>query len=183
MSNSNNGYDSIANTNEEEQISLLERVKRFDYKNKHRLPLLVCASIVSFILLLISLVSWLPDTNYRTPQTQFIQSPITPGISSAALEEGLAKCQSIVYYHHNNNTSKPIKRTSNPRVSSNVQSILLKNAVIWDGEGQVLENVDILLSNGVISQVKQDIQVPDPSVKVIDVGRHIVSPGLVDMHT
>jgi hypothetical protein len=182
MSNRNNGYDTIPGTDQQEQSSLLQRIKRFDYRNKQRLPLLVFTSIVLFIFLLISLAYWLPDIRHRTPQTEFIQPPITPGISSTALEEGLAKCQSIVY-HNNNNTTKPIiKRTLNPRAPSNVQLILLKNAVVWDGEGQILENVDILLSNGVISKVKQDIQAQYP-VKVIDVGGHIVSPGLVDMHT
>jgi hypothetical protein len=179
MSNANSSYDTIPSA-EQERLSLLQRVKRFDYRNKQRLPLLVCTSIALFILLLISLASWLPDTGYHSPQTLPIQPPITPGISSTALEEGLAKCQSIVYQY--TNSTQPTNRTSNPRAPSDVQSIVLKNAVVWDGEGQILENVDILLSNGVISQVKQDIQAP-PHSKVIDVGGHIVSPGLVDMHT
>ncbi|OAD01188.1 hypothetical protein MUCCIDRAFT_146514 [Mucor lusitanicus CBS 277.49] len=74
------------------------------------------------------------------------------------------------------------KRTSNPRAPQNSQPIVLRNAVVWDGQGEILNHVDILMSNGVISQVKQNIQAP-ASAKIIDVGGHIVSPGIVDMHT
>jgi hypothetical protein len=60
--------------------------------------------------------------------------------------------------------------------------ILLRNAIVWDGQGEILNNVDILMLDGVINQVKQNIQAPKDA-KIIDVRGHIVSPGIVDMHT
>ncbi|KAI9306236.1 hypothetical protein BJ944DRAFT_238927 [Cunninghamella echinulata] len=104
--------------------------------------------------------------------------PLHPGISYEAQKAGLEKCKAIKAPRVEN---IPSEDRVNPR-GIGTQPVLLKNAVVWDGEGNVLDNVDILVKEGVIHKVKPDIKV-DQGVKVIDVKGHIVSPGLVDMHT
>lgn len=180
-----NGYSSIPTNNQEDERqrlpTLIERIKNFNYKTyakKHHLPVAVSSAIVLFIVLLIGLATWLPDIKHKK-NVNPIEAPITPGISSIAFQQGLAKCQQIRYESPKITTSK---RKFNPRAPGNSQPIVLKNAVVWDGQGEILNHVDILMDNGVISQVKQNIQAP-ASAKIIDVGGHIVSPGLVDMHT
>lgn len=187
---SQNGYNSIPENDEQqaqqgEQLpsTVISRIKQFDYKTyarKHRLPVVVSTVIALFIILLMGLATWLPDIKHKET-THLIQPPITPGISSSAFKQGLAKCQQI-HSHYKASYTNTQKRTLNPRAPQDIQPIVLRNAVIWDGQGEILNHVDILMSNGVISQVKQNIQAP-VSAKIIDVGGHIVSPGIVDMHT
>ncbi|KAL9538311.1 hypothetical protein MBANPS3_011030 [Mucor bainieri] len=165
--------------------TLIHRIKQLahtTYAKKHHLPVVVLSSIILFILLLVGLATWLPDIKHKKTILP-IEAPITPGISSSAFKQGLAQCQQMRLA----NRAAPLsssseKRTYNPRAPQNSQSIVLRNAVVWDGQGEILDHVDILMSNGVISQVKQNIQAP-VSAKIIDVGGHIVSPGIVDMHT
>ncbi|KAK4517272.1 uncharacterized protein ATC70_000604 [Mucor velutinosus] len=168
---------------EQRPSTLINRIKQFNYKayaRKHHLPVVVLSAILFFILLLVGLATWLPDSKHKRT-TYPIEAPITPGISSSAFQQGLAKCQ-LIRLGNRVPSVNPEKRTSNPRAPQNGQPIVLRNAVVWDGQGEILDHVDILLSNGVISQVKQNIQAP-VSAKIIDVGGHIVSPGIVDMHT
>ncbi|KAI8972131.1 hypothetical protein BDB01DRAFT_750183 [Pilobolus umbonatus] len=75
-------------------------------------------------------------------------------------------------------SQKPTTRT-NRRVSS-TPSLVIKNAVIWDGEGGVFDNMDILIQDGLIKEIRQNITT---QATTIDAAGHIVSPGLVDMHT
>lgn len=57
---------------------------------------------------------------------------------------------------------------------------LLKGGTVVDPSGNVNEVLDILISDGKISDIGRSIQTKD--AKVIDVGGMIVSPGLIDMH-
>ncbi|CAO3633667.1 unnamed protein product [Mucor fragilis] len=172
-----------AQQGEQQPPTLLNRIKQFGYETyarKHHLPVVALSAIVLFILLLVGLATWLPDVKHKNTAHP-IEAPITPGISSSAFRQGLAKCQQIRLNSKTPSTD-PQKRTSNPRAPQDSQPVVLRNAVVWDGQGKILNHVDILMSNGVISQVKQNIQAP-ASAKIIDVGGHIVSPGIVDMHT
>ncbi|OAD08016.1 hypothetical protein MUCCIDRAFT_129278, partial [Mucor lusitanicus CBS 277.49] len=64
------------------------------------------------------------------------------------------------------------------------QPILLKNAVVWDGQGNVLKHVDVYVEDGIIQKVEKNIKIQqDGRVKVVDVAGHVVGPGLVDMHS
>lgn len=194
------GYESIRNPNEPEQETgsqvrgvdpeaeagtpFFKRVKEFDYRSyyqQHSLSAIAIACILSFIFLLIGLATFLPVIKHK-PAKIIFNPPLVPGISSISLQQGLMQCRALTPQHLLN-TNKP--RTVNPRAPKDLQTVLIKNAVVWDGQGNVLEDMDILLSHGIIQQVKQNIQVPDDNglTKVIDVGGHIVSPGLVDMHT
>ncbi|GAA5808409.1 hypothetical protein MFLAVUS_011382 [Mucor flavus] len=182
------GYESIRNPIETEaeaevteQVSLLDRVKQFDYRSyyhKHSLSAIAVSCILFFVFLLIGLATFLPIIEHKTPKIIF-HSPVSPGISSSSLHQGLSKCRE---FNQAQTMGTNQVRSFNPRAPKDIQSTLLKNAVVWDGQGDILPNVDILMTNGIITQVKQNIQAPAGS-KIIDVGGHIVSPGLVDMHT
>ncbi|CAO3608609.1 unnamed protein product [Cunninghamella blakesleeana] len=104
--------------------------------------------------------------------------PLNPGISYEAQKAGLEKCKAIKAPRVEN---VPNEFRVNPR-GLNTQSVLLKNAIVWDGEGNVLNNVDVLLKDGTVRQVEANINA-DKDVKVIDVKGHVVSPGIVDMHS
>ncbi|GAN03088.1 amidohydrolase family protein [Mucor ambiguus] len=178
-----NDPDDGAQQAQQQPSTLINRIKQFIYKTcskKHHLPVVILSAIVLFILLLVGLVTWLPEIKHK--KTIYpIEAPITPGISLSAFKQGLTKCQHIRLGNRARSTNSE-KRTFNPRAPRNSQPILLRNAIVWDGQGEILNHVDILMSNGVISQVKQNIQAP-AAAKIIDVGGHIVSPGIVDMHT
>ncbi|GAN05479.1 amidohydrolase family protein [Mucor ambiguus] len=151
----------------------IKRVERSIRQNLHSALLLF--SIAA--LLTVSLVySFLPDT---LPSKQLHNA-----ISFSTLEAGRAKCEAIQTRQKKGVNSPSKDRSYNPRAEPTQEPILLKNAVVWDGQGQVLEDVDVYIENGIIRQVEKDIQVDgNKRVKVIDVAGHIVSPGLVDMHS
>ncbi|KAF7720797.1 hypothetical protein EC973_006073 [Apophysomyces ossiformis] len=102
---------------------------------------------------------------------------VKPGISDITFQEGLHKCHNLQRERKFNNT----KQRRNPRAHQ-VAPVLLKNAVVWDGQGEVFKDVDVLLEDGVVKDIRHQIQVAQ-NVKVIDVKGHVVSPGLVDMHS
>ncbi|KAI8970441.1 hypothetical protein BDF20DRAFT_891289 [Mycotypha africana] len=206
MSLRNNGYDAIPSNDGFEEVQDDNRRRRdyptlsttpgsfaqglWDLRNykkyvdKFHLPLIISGTILSFILLLCILVNWLPDMKYHyTHQTY--PPTVSPGISTKALQQGIQKCRAL-RQQKQLPSYKNTERLVNQRTPNNTQPILLRNAIVWDGEGQVLENVDIFVHHGVIVEVKQDIKLPSSlfsSTKIIDVQQHIVSPGIVDMHT
>lgn len=158
--------------------TFLQRLKHHINYHKHGLSALLVTSIILFLVLIFCLVTFLP--NPRKSFYGYIEPPIPPGISSHSLQQGLAKCRNI---RKSIIQSTNKDRSFNPRAPKDVQPVLFKNAIVWDGQGEILNNVDILLANGVIHQVKSSIQEHPANTKIIDVGGHIVSPGLVDMHT
>ena len=57
--------------------------------------------------------------------------------------------------------------------------LFIKNAIVHVGNGQVLENVTIQVSNGKIVKIAPDLPIPMDDVKVFDVkGKHVY-PGLI----
>lgn len=149
---------------------------------RRRIGAILCFLIFLSLITGIALVLLLPETSpLQDHDHPSIHSPIKPGISIQAMEHGLAQCQRI-------RRQKPINqpnpsRTTNPRAPNNVQTTLLKNAVVWDGQGNILDHVDVLMQNGVIHRVENDIDIDsNNNTKVIDVKGRIVTPGLVDMH-
>ncbi|KAG2221768.1 hypothetical protein INT45_003408 [Circinella minor] len=163
-----------------------DKIKQYDYKQllKQRLGYVLCALVILCLVVGFIIALFLPDDyseQLPLPNRNHIKAPIKAGIPESALLEGLAKCEAI-------QRSKPINRPDtkrkNPRATADVQPVLLKNAIVWDGEGQILKDVDILLQNGVIAKIEQNINVSeDMDIKIIDVGGHVVSPGIVDMHS
>jgi imidazolonepropionase-like amidohydrolase len=62
------------------------------------------------------------------------------------------------------------------------ETILIKNATVWTNEAEgVLKNTDVLLKDGKILKVGQNLS--DPAARVIDgTGKH-VTPGIIDEHS
>ncbi len=60
--------------------------------------------------------------------------------------------------------------------------LLLTNATVLDGAGARLENMDVLVQGGRISQVATAIPAPE-GVRVVDASRRWVTPGIIDVHS
>lgn len=138
------------------------------------------AALVMAVGAIVIIALFLPDTTSLNP---FPSSKgglvVPPGISASALQEGLNKCRQL---KRDRIESFADKDRQNPRADNRTPDVLLQNAEVWDGEGHILKNVNVLLQNGVIKAVGKDVQATDSKTEVIDVKGHIVSPGLVDMH-
>ncbi|KAL7309228.1 hypothetical protein PS15m_011333 [Mucor circinelloides] len=151
-------------------------IKRVEHSIRKRLhSALLLFSIAA--LLTVSLVySFLPDASSS--------KQLHNAISFSTLEAGRAQCEAIQARQKKGANVPSRDRSYNPRAEPTQEPILLRNAVVWDGQGQVLKDVDVYIENGVIRQVEKSIQIDaNRQVKVIDVAGHIVSPGLVDMHS
>ncbi len=64
------------------------------------------------------------------------------------------------------------------------QSILFRNATVWTNESEgILENTDVLIKDGLITEIGPSIELNDPLVKLIDAsGMHLTS-GIIDEHS
>ena len=60
-------------------------------------------------------------------------------------------------------------------------SLLLKNGRVVDPATETDETLDILIDRGKFIEIKPRIQAQ--ATKIIDVSRHVVAPGFIDMHT
>ncbi|KAI8812932.1 hypothetical protein BJ742DRAFT_735709 [Cladochytrium replicatum] len=105
---------------------------------------------------------------------------VSEGISSEAFAQGQSFCQSISVSKFE---TKPKIRSRNPRfdiVSSETtprpKDVLLRNAVLIDGDGSVQPNVDIFLSSGVIVEAGKDLS-PSGQFEEIDLEGRYVTPG------
>ncbi len=67
-------------------------------------------------------------------------------------------------------------------ISQDVGSILIKNGTVITIDGENLENTDVLIINGIISQIGQNITTSD-DIKTIDATGHYVMPGIIDAHS
>ena len=61
-------------------------------------------------------------------------------------------------------------------------SVLLQNATVYDGVGNVFENYDVLLEGGNIADLGEDLDAGD-DVDVIDALGKFVTPGIIDNHS
>lgn len=165
----------ILPNNAEGSLSSFKRVENVIRKNLY--SVLVVFSVAGLLTVLL-VYTLLPDASAVFPTKKSHNA-----ISFSTLEASRAKCEAI-YNRRNKGANLPSEdRYYNPRAESTQEPILLKNAVVWDGQGQVLEDVDVYIENGIIRQVEKDIQIDaNKKVKVINVAGHIVSPGLVDIH-
>jgi hypothetical protein len=157
-----------------------DRVNRFQHFIKRNLSHILVLFTITVLLFVLLVYTFLPESNVF-PSKENYSHTIKLGVSEATMEAGRVKCESIQLRKRDKN--EPNEKRSNPRAEPLQKPVLLKNAVVWDGQGGVLDGVDVYVENGVIRQVEKSIQLKDLSkVQVIDVAGHIVSPGLVDMH-
>jgi imidazolonepropionase-like amidohydrolase len=103
------------------------------------------------------------------------------------LETALQKCAELNKPPVQYTFPVPSTRT-NPRWGSpsrQNETILLRNATLFDGEAFLLDTVDILFTNGVIKTVSSasstDTEIN--SAKVLELNGKYVTPGLIDMHS
>ncbi|GAA5986559.1 hypothetical protein JCM5350_001371 [Sporobolomyces pararoseus] len=78
------------------------------------------------------------------------------------------------------------ERTASDRFVPGTVPILIRNATVWTGEKEgkeVLYNHDILLDQGLITRIGENIQIGSKEVKAIDAQGAWVTPGIVDMHS
>lgn len=60
--------------------------------------------------------------------------------------------------------------------------VVVRNATIWTmGDDGVMENADLLVSNGEVAEVGHNINAPGGAVEIDGEGKH-VTPGLIDAH-
>src|SRR5690625_7726350 len=60
--------------------------------------------------------------------------------------------------------------------------LLIKNTVIYTGTGEILEDQQILVKDGVFHKISQKVKAPK-DCEVIDAKGKIITPGLIDVHT
>lgn len=60
--------------------------------------------------------------------------------------------------------------------------IMIQNACVWDGTGEVIENCSLLIDEGKFIGVGKDLASPT-DCRIIDAAGKIVTPGLIDVHT
>lgn len=155
----------------------IRRAQHFARRNLYHILTLFTVTILLIVLLVYTL---LPDSSvFPTKEVHSVPSPIAAGVSELTMENGRIQCEAIQTRKREKDT--PSKDRKNPRAEANQQPILLKNAVVWDGQGNVLHHVDVYMEDGIIQKVEKDVKVAQ-HVKVIDVAGHVVGPGLVDMH-
>jgi len=91
-------------------------------------------------------------------------------------ETGLRQCASIKEHP----ISQFDSARTNPRAVKSAAPIVIRNATIIDGDGSIFDGYSILLSEGIVSGISQNLE-PPKDAKFIDVGGRYVSPGIVDM--
>ncbi|KAK3847094.1 MAG: hypothetical protein J3R72DRAFT_379101 [Linnemannia gamsii] len=102
------------------------------------------------------------------------------GISPERFEYGVAKCNEI---HRKDKHQYPDAdtRTFNPRFVNGTKPTVFKNGFIFDGVNESFKG-DVLVDQGVVVKVGGEINPPKDAV-VVDLKGHILTPGIVDMHS
>jgi len=99
------------------------------------------------------------------------------GARLSTLQEGLRQCSAI----QERPVSVADERRTNPRAVWGTRAYLIKNATLVDGDGKILKEKEILLSDGVIVDIGHNLSEDIDDLKVIHAGGRYVTPGLVDM--
>ncbi|KAL3290888.1 Amidohydrolase [Colletotrichum asianum] len=115
-----------------------------------------------------------------------IQGPVVSEEQRDLLLKGLETCRETVSRHQNKGDG--VLRESNPRwnnVSGQQQTIILRNATLFDGDVVLPDVVDIVFEKGLIKSVETTREKGDfPSDAVVyNLNRRFVTPGLVDIHS
>ncbi|HUF71086.1 MAG TPA: amidohydrolase family protein [Longimicrobiales bacterium] len=77
---------------------------------------------------------------------------------------------------------RPAAEFGRERIPEQPQNVLVRNATVWtQGPQGRLQNADLLVTNGRVAQVGQNLQAPSGAVEIDGTGKH-VTPGLIDAH-
>ncbi|KAI8279499.1 hypothetical protein K4K59_008942 [Colletotrichum sp. SAR11_240] len=136
--------------------------------------------VVAFTILVVVLISL---SHYYSVA---IQGPVITEEQRDLLLKGLETCRETVPRHQNKGDG--VLRESNPRwnkVSGQKQTIVLRNATLFDGDVVLPDAVDIVFEKGLIKSVETTREKGDfPSDAVVyNLNRRFVTPGLVDIHS
>ncbi|RUS12837.1 hypothetical protein BC937DRAFT_86892 [Endogone sp. FLAS-F59071] len=107
-------------------------------------------------------------------------APLAPGISPEAFEAGLKSCSKI---RAERRVAQLSTERKNHRAVKNAKTVWIRNAVVWDGVGNVHKGFDVVLKHGLVKSVEKGSKKPEGEVLEIDAKGHIVTPGLVDIHS
>ncbi|KAK1843196.1 carbohydrate esterase family 9 protein [Colletotrichum chrysophilum] len=115
-----------------------------------------------------------------------VQGPAVTEEQRDLLVKGLETCRKTVSRHQIKGDG--LLRESNPRwnkVSGQKQTIVLRNATLFDGDVVLPDAVDIVFEKGLIKSVETTREKGDfPSDAVVyNLNRRFVTPGLVDIHS
>ncbi|KAH7032291.1 hypothetical protein BKA57DRAFT_477771 [Linnemannia elongata] len=104
----------------------------------------------------------------------------TVGISAERFQYGLDKCEQI---HRKDKHTYPETetRTFNPRFVNGTKPTVFRNGFIFDGINEAFKG-DVLVDQGVVVRVGEVGEVPEDAV-MVDLKGHILTPGIVDMHS
>ncbi|QDS74888.1 hypothetical protein FKW77_003653 [Venturia effusa] len=97
------------------------------------------------------------------------------------LEAGLQKCAEFNAPPITYPTTGRKNSRWDPVVGQN-GTVVLRNVTLFDGDTILKSSVDIVFSQGVITDVESDVVIPH-GAKVLDLAGKWVTPGLVDMHS
>ncbi len=75
--------------------------------------------------------------------------------------------------------SKPFESTYEPLPA---EKILITNASIYDGDGNEYKNTDVLVQDGKIVAIGEDLPAPE-DFRIIDATGKWVTPGIIDIHS
>ncbi|CEP17332.1 hypothetical protein [Parasitella parasitica] len=164
------------------ELNRRDRVKRALLFVRRNLSHILVLLTVAALLLVLLVYTLLPDSLVFPAKEAYSQT-IQAGVSEQTMANGRIQCEAIQSRRRKKNLANQERK--NPRNEPKQRPILLTNAVVWDGEGSVLNNVDVYIEDGVIRKVENNIQLStiQAHVKIIDVAGHVVGPGLVDMHS
>ncbi|KAI9204645.1 uncharacterized protein BJ171DRAFT_459226 [Polychytrium aggregatum] len=122
------------------------------------------------------------------------------GLPEEAFEAGLRRCLALDPAQKQIQDRLAEPRASNPRFPADSKptspkdggALVIKNALIWDGDGNVIHNATLALYRGLIQAVNpstdelhhfvQSLQDDEP-VAYLDVEGRYVTPGIVDQHS
>ncbi|HYD73692.1 MAG TPA: amidohydrolase [Candidatus Binatia bacterium] len=91
----------------------------------------------------------------------------------------LAACATAAVDEAEDEGPEPFASTYQPRPSV---PTLIRGATVFDGNGAELANADVLMQNGRISAVGQNLAAPADAT-VIDASGRFVTPGIIDAHS
>jgi imidazolonepropionase-like amidohydrolase len=84
--------------------------------------------------------------------------------------------------HFSLNDIRPAMEYGRESAPDQPDHVIVRNATIWTmGSEGILENADLLISNGTVTDAGYNLQAPSDAVEIDANGKH-VTPGLIDAH-
>ncbi|KAI1291569.1 hypothetical protein EDD11_008850 [Mortierella claussenii] len=166
-------YTSVPQHDQEEAGHAYDQPQKFAFLHKKSTLLLATAAIA----LLGASAYFLGASNELSPKNVHFEDA---GISSRHFAQGVAKCKAI-RRDNKHQYPAPESRSVNPRFVNGTAPTLFKNGYIFDGVSESFKG-DLLIDRGIIVQIGGEIKAPKDAV-VVDLKGHILTPGIVDMHS